>query len=1510
MTPEHPTKTPSPRTGIFALLWNVLRAKGTTIPSGTSGFQPNRNRLQPRSAAGKPSEPRVISNQLSVAGIRQPQFFALTLVVLSVTVFVLSFLGAVAPGVASANSAHGPSGVTLGSGPGSAAGQLELVAPFREVAGREFPGSETNHYYSIAGSGVAVNDANHDVYVADTGNHRISEFNKEGNFDRAFGAEVESPLGDVCTASCQKGGVGLTPGNGELSAELPSPRFVAVDNSTNPADHSKGDVYVGEGVGTPAQNERQFVEINGAIGGSFTLTYEGKETSAIPYSPTSPHGEDKRDTTEALEAATGDVVEVQEDDDSHGETALLIVEFVGVLKESVTGALSCNGADLAPAGTKCETNVKHTGSKPVQEMIEKFGPDGTLETGWGDGGPGGTPDGRLDVGSVHDGYLQGVAVDPSGNLWAEDGGYVYRFGEADNQIAPPTKVYGPEPAEGIAVNAAGELYYAAEAVEKVKESTLGGEQVFIGGNPVSAAHDPGPTGFALDTASEAVYLGLGDVLEQGIPAEVFGAPQLQGSSGVAVDSSTTEPPFSGAVYAANTVSDQVDVDTLRLAAETSAASEVAVASMTLHGFVNPEGTRVEECIFEYGTSEEYEATVPCEEKPEAIGSVPGEVPVEAKISGLRGGTTYHFRVVARKGSTIVPGKDMHASTPPVAILSGEEAGEVTGSSARLTALVDPEGLPVTRCRFEYGTSTSYRTVLPCEQRPAQIGFGTEPVPVSAQITGLEANITYHWRLSVGDPNGEVSGSDHTFVYPASNSELPDHRAYEMVTPPFKNGASAGTILFGENGAGLAENGERVIAMSVDCFAGSLSCTGTRDEREGEPFAFTRTNEPEKCRPSAPPCWYATSLAPPSTVFAENNPWLIDANEGSALFSMPTPLPAGKGEDDFYVRNPETGAFADVGSVTPPVAGPSKNLSSLGDPVATADFSHLVVNEQSGEAIVWPFEAPRGQRVIEWACTSREQAKCGATEPFLVGVNGEGKPFAGCQATLGGPPEDAGVNPLSADGRTVYFTTTCAHEDEQQLYARVDAETSEAHTVKISGAGAANFVGASADGSRAFFIEDENLFESECTAHCQGSGAEERDEHRESIDVSAGEGGAPIPGEDPEVQGVTAISADGSHVYFVANGTLAPGAHRGHCPAAGSSCNLYVYERDTRYPDGHIAFVARLPQADAEHDWRSGSRTANVTPDGSYLVFESQGDLTPDDTRSDGYSQVFRYDADPSPAEEANHVPALIRISVGANGFDDDGNGGVGDAAIKPPTIGESADVGSGRGDPTMSDDGSYVFFQSPVGLTANALNDVVLGHGGPFDQPGYAQNVYEWEAPGTVLDERVACMQSGGCIYLISDGRDVSEGTGNEPCKENHAESETPLSATCLLGTNSSGHNVFFYTADQLVPKDTDTQVDVYDARICEPEQGNPCVTEPPPTQPPCEGEQCHGIPEPTPSLLAPGTATFNGEGNVTQPPPTKPAIKKKTVKCRKGFVKKHNKCVRSKKRAKKSTHTDRRAHR
>jgi hypothetical protein len=408
--------------------------------------------------------------------------------------------------------------------------------------------------------------------------------------------------------------------------------------------------------------------------------------------------------------------------------------------------------------------------------------------------------------------------------------------------------------------------------------------------------------------------------------------------------------------------------------------------------------------------------------------------------------------------------------------------------------------------------------------------------------------------------------------------------------------------------------------------------------------------------------------------------------------------------------------------------------------------------------------------------------------------------------------------------------------------------------------------------------------------------------RRLVDVSASD----TSGFGPQVQGVVAISADGSHVYFVANGVLTGAANGqgekatpGHCHEEVDSCNLYVYDTGTH----RTSFIAPVPGSGSAIWRQAGLFFANVTPEGRFLVFDSRGDLTGDDTRSDGDMQVFRYDAESK---------QLLRVSIGQDGYDDDGNAGGGEASIVPPSTAFSQEqAGPSRGDPTMSNNGDYVFFQSPIGLTPSALNDIPITtlKGGSSE---YAENVYEWEAGGSEVDGKVVCVEASGCVHLISDGRDTNIDP-NGPCKDgrhfyrDRLSAEGFFSAVCLLGTDAEGKNVFFTSADQLVPADTDTQVDIYDARVCEPEAGNPCIAPAASPPEPCQGEQCHGIPEATPSLIAPGSASFNGEGNVA-PTPAKPAVKPKALTRAQKLAAALKAC--HKKKGKKRTQCEKQAHR
>ncbi|MFZ1153316.1 MAG: hypothetical protein WAN93_00265, partial [Solirubrobacteraceae bacterium] len=99
--------------------------------------------------------------------------------------------------------------------------------------------------YPLANAeGVAVDLETHDVYVADSEDHRMEKFDSAGHFILMFGKDVDRTTGaNVCTAVsgdvCQAGIADSSAGSFERS-----PRFIAVDNSRVLGE--QGDVYVAD----------------------------------------------------------------------------------------------------------------------------------------------------------------------------------------------------------------------------------------------------------------------------------------------------------------------------------------------------------------------------------------------------------------------------------------------------------------------------------------------------------------------------------------------------------------------------------------------------------------------------------------------------------------------------------------------------------------------------------------------------------------------------------------------------------------------------------------------------------------------------------------------------------------------------------------------------------------------------------------------------------------------------------------------------------------------------------------------------------------------------------------------------------------------------------------------------------------------------------------------------------------------------------------------------------------
>jgi hypothetical protein len=190
------------------------------------------------------------------------------------------------------------------------------------------------------------------------------------------------------------------------------------------------------------------------------------------------------------------------------------------------------------------------------------------------------------------------------------------------------------------------------------------------------------------------------------------------------------------------------------------ASALTDTQASLAGTVNPQG-ELTSYAFQYGTTTAYGQ----QSALSSAGSGAADVPVTADLAGLTAGTTYHYRVIATNASGTTVGVDRTFRTtgtappPPTAPSATTGSADVNGASATLNGSVTPNGV-ASSYYFELGTTANYGQQTP----PQGAGSGSSAVSVSASLSGLAANATYHYRLVAVGPNGAFAiGSDRTFT---------------------------------------------------------------------------------------------------------------------------------------------------------------------------------------------------------------------------------------------------------------------------------------------------------------------------------------------------------------------------------------------------------------------------------------------------------------------------------------------------------------------------------------------------------------------------------------------------------------------------------------------------------------------------------------------------------------------------------------------------------------------------
>jgi len=1066
------------------------------------------------------------------------------------------------------------------------------------------------------------------------------------------------------------------------------------------------------------------------------------------------------------------------------------------------------------------------------------------------------------------GSIEGIAVDDQGNVYVasivgNSANPIVEF-KADGEMVKIEQHMLKEPIY-LAVGSPGVLYVGnshGNGRKGIVKIVVGSSETMLDPDGNAVAVDP-RTGIVYgdNVSSISEYNSAGDLLGS------FGEGVISESRGVAVNAA------SGEVYVSNGLSNKRPVDAFEEVFEPGAkiseeqVTGVNATAATLQAQINPNKSPVLSCVFEYGTSGAYGQSLPC--APASLATGEASVPVSARVEGLQPGVSYHYRVVAvSEVTTEVAGKQVTKNedfdgpdeilTTPA--LPGSPPETCPNAQLRLE---QPFGLGLPDCR-------AYELVSPLDKNDNDV----EPTDARASVSDESPALAY---LSAG-AFSEPRGAEYEDRYLARRGA--DGWVTQNITPP-ANTASGTYPPFSE----LLFTPELTKGLVKSIFDPLV---------EGEPVGFVNL--------------YVADLAS------------------------------------------DPASYRTVTSVTPPGQNPYEGNGEGSIQVfpggVSTDLSHVVFQQSAN---LTAGASGSNEHVYEWAAGKLSQVDVPPERVKFGGEDSIGAPSNGDGSTEEGADT---WHAVSATGSRIFFTggEVGPYKNKGQLYVREDPTGSSeeecsgpgtACTVEVSASQKTNgsgpkgadphgpqpayFRDASSNGEEVFFTSRAELTNDAYTGpddnaanlyECQLIEVEEEPAcNLTDLTVPT------TPKEEAEdpngatVLGVVNASEDGSYVYFVANGVLASNenaahqkAERGSCPteqeeseAGEHMCSLYVehYNGSAWEPPVFVATLAAGDLADwigyesgqqsevqLNQDFGPGSHTARVTANGTTLAFESERSLTGYNNQQsqrgecEGRSptglgtetgkcrEVFVYHAPASPATEPG---SLVCASCDPSGA----------RPVGPAQLGGHPGKANGESPfylpRNLSESGGRLFFQTPDPLVSTDTDGKV--------------DVYEWEQPATptelangestcTFSSSAFAARSGGCIYPISDiaGDDESD----------------------FMDATPNGNDVFIATSDHLVPEaDSDSRTNVYDVRVG---GGFPVVSAPAQCG---NADACKPPESPQPAIFgAPASATFSGPANPTPavaPPPKK--LVKKTVKCKKPKKLSHGKCVKPKKRAKKSSH-------
>jgi hypothetical protein len=443
-------------------------------------------------------------------------------------------------------------------------------------------------------SGLAVNEESGDVYVADTGNGRVQQFEADGTFVRTFGS-------------------------------LTSPTFIAIDNS---AGASKGDVYVAdeasatvskyEADGTPITGWGSSGSIDGstAPGGPFGgiagiavdsagVLYVYRNAPEPPIFKFDPDGAFIEEfNTEGGTAPAGIAV------DPTG-SVYKVRGNGNLLKFSPSGATELDQIPCGCGGIAVDSSNGDLYAAFGEEVHRFDSTANPLEA----------------FGSGHLSNASGVTLDAStGTAFVAD--------SSASKIA----VFGPAVVPDSTTDAASAVTDTAATLHGTVSADGGPDATCAFQYLTQAEYEANPSSERFAGAEEAACVPAGPFSGSGTEAVSADITGLTPGTTYHVRLNATNS--NGTANGADTPFTTADAPIVDV---TTFTSEVTETSATLHGTVNP--NRAETTYaFQYGTSTAYGSEAPLGGA--QIPAGPGPVAIEAALSGLAPDTTYHYRIVA------------------------------------------------------------------------------------------------------------------------------------------------------------------------------------------------------------------------------------------------------------------------------------------------------------------------------------------------------------------------------------------------------------------------------------------------------------------------------------------------------------------------------------------------------------------------------------------------------------------------------------------------------------------------------------------------------------------------------------------------------------------------------------------------------------------------------------------------------------------------------------------------